>query len=127
MSGRLMRVIGNYETKLRLGARGRLSEEQIAERVGRFGIAAAREDNTLEQVRQVLCSHGVDTIWFVYYHAYSRELAKLSRRDLSIFNRDSELTFIVAKWALRGLVREVLLVIANQVFNLDLPTPPSDA
>jgi hypothetical protein len=127
MNNRLMKIVRNYEVKTRLGANGRLSEHEIRGRVSRFGIAAAHEDYVLNQVRQVLFGHGVSTITFAYYHAFSRELGKLCRQDLPPESRQEELAVITAKWMTRGLSQPVLLDIALNVFNLQLPSPPEVA
>ena len=126
MSDRLMRIVRNYEVKTRLGANGRLSESEIRGRVVAYGIAAAKEDHVLQQVRQVLCSHGVATMHFPYYHAFSRELGRLNRGELSAESRQRELAAYVAKWVARGLVQSVLVEIAKTVFDLELPVPPAD-
>ena len=124
MSDRLFRVIGNYEAKLRLGANGRLTEDEIQQRVYRYTIAAVDEDCVLQQVRQVLCSHGVATVHFPYYHAFSRELGKLNRTELSAESRRREFVVLVAKWVMRGLVQAVLFDIGSSIFDLVSPTPP---
>jgi hypothetical protein len=126
MSDRLTKVIGNYEVKLRLGANGRLSEGEIRQRVVRYGIAAAQEDGVLSQVRQVLCSAGVVTMMFPYYHAFSRELGKITRQESSAERIQEEFAVTVAKWTARGLLQAVLRDIGATVFNLSMPTPPDN-
>lgn len=115
---RLDRIIDNYEVKLRLGATGRLTEREITDRVQRFSSSAAREDMVLNETRQVLCLHGVSTIMFVAYHAFTRELGKLTRQEISMETLQREMIVAVEKWMIRGLEREVLLDIAVQVFNI---------
>ena len=115
---RLDRIVDNYEVKLRLGAAGRLSEREITDRVRRFSSTAAREDMVLNQTRQVLCAHGVHTINFVAYHAFTRELGKLTREETTTETQRGEMMWRVEKWVIRGLKREVLLDIAVQVFNI---------
>jgi hypothetical protein len=127
MSDRLSRIVRNYEVKLRLGAAGQLSEGEIRGRVARYSYAAAHEDYVLNQVRQVLFGLGVSTITFPYYHAFSRELGKLCRQELSPESRQEELVVITMKWVMRGLSQQALLDIALNVFNLQLPSPPEDA
>jgi hypothetical protein len=116
-----IRQTENYEFKLRLGATGRLTESEIAERVRRYAVAATQEHQVLMGVRQVLCELGVPTIMFPMYHAYSRQLGKLQRADLSTGSRDVELTQIVGTWVMRGLSQRALVNIAENVFNLPLP------
>ena len=123
---RLDRIIDNYEVKLRLGAGGRLSEREITDRVRRFSGTAAREDMVLNETRQVLCSHGVATIMFAAYHAFTRELGKLTRQEISMETLQREMMVAVEKWTIRGLRREVLLDIAINVYNVYPPPVQSD-
>lgn len=122
---RLDRIVENYEVKLRLGAAGRLTEREIKARVERFSISAAQQDAVLNQTREVLCLHGVHTIYFLAYHAFSRELYKLTREDITLETLQREMMWRVDKWVLRGLRREVLHDIAVNVFNI--PTAASAA
>ena len=121
---RLFQVIENYELKLRLGANGRLSEPEIKQRVARYSIAAAHEDMVLNQTRQVLCSAGIHTIVFPMYHAFTRELGKLTREAVSAETLRKEMMVAAEKWTLRGLRREVLLDIALNIYSV---APPDDA
>ena len=125
MSDRLTRIVENYELKLRLGSAGRLTEDEISARVGRYGIAAAREDAVLNEVRQILCCAGIVPMMFPPYHAFSRELGKLSRQEISVETLECETAIAVAKWVARGLEQCVLRAIATNVFNIGLPTPPT--
>jgi hypothetical protein len=126
MNERLNRVVSNYEARLRSGANGRLSESQIRGQVEHYGVAAAMDDMVLDQVRMVLNWNGVATISFAFYHAFSRELAKLQRQDISHEWMEREMATMVAKWAGRGLSQKVLLDIALNVFNMAPPKPPSE-
>jgi len=118
---RLDRIIDNYEVKTRLEAEGRLSERDIQARVERFSYSAAMLDAVLTQTRQVLCRDGVHTINFLAYHAFARELYKLTRGETAIETQQLEMMWRVDKWVMRGLQREVLLDIAIDVFNLPPP------
>jgi len=123
---RLDRIIDNYEVKTRLEHEGRLSERDIQTRLARFSISAARADCMLNQTREVLCLHGVHTINFPAYHAFSRELGKLTRAETSLETQQREMMWRVDKWEMRGLSREVLLDIATNVFNLPPPACTPD-
>jgi hypothetical protein len=127
MSERLFRSIDNYELSLRQGANGRLSESVIRQRVGRFSLAAVRQDLLLDKVRQVLCSAGVHTIEFPMYHAFSRHVDKLSRQDISRETFVRAVMTSVTAWEMRGLLRPVLLAIARDVYNITLPGPSTDS
>jgi hypothetical protein len=127
MRDRLLRVVGNYETTLRLSAAGRIPESEIQERVAHYSVAAVSADIVLDQVRQVLCSHGIVPMMFPAYHAYSRELGKLTRQELSEESLRFEYAITMSKWVARGLVQSVLKDIGCSVFNLVMPEPPSES
>lgn len=121
MSKEATQIITKYEAMLRLGANGPVTESEIQRRVANYGTASMMQRAVESQVRQILCSHGVSTISFAYYHAYARELGKLQRQELPESLMEVELTLIMDKWSGRGLEREVLRDIACQVFNIPLP------
>ena len=120
----MTRVVQNYEAKLRLGVNGPLSESEVQRRVAHYSTAAAVDDIVLDQVRQVLCSAGIVPMMFPAYHAFSRELEKLTRQDLSHESMRIEYAITVSKWVARGLVQSVLKDIGCIVFNLAMPAPP---
>jgi len=124
MSDRLSRVVDNYERHLRLGEAGRLSESEIRARVEHYGMAAVMEDRVLNEVRLVLGSAGVPTMFFPYYHAFSRELGRLTREETSLVTLQTETSWRVTKWVTRGLERSVLLAIARDVFNIPVDSSP---
>jgi hypothetical protein len=124
MSDRLNRVIGNYEAKLRLSSAGKLTEREIRQRVAGYSIFAANDDLMLNQVRQVLCSAGIVPMMFPAYHAFSRELGKLTRREISQESMRYEYAITMSKWVARGLVQSVLKDIGCTLFNLAMPEPP---
>jgi hypothetical protein len=121
MSERLLRSIDNYELSLRQGANGRLREEEIRRRVERFGQAAVRQDLLLERVRQVLAGAGLHSVEFPMYHAFSRRVDKLSRQDISRETLVRAVMTTVTAWEMRGLLRPVLVAIAQDVYHITLP------
>ena len=124
MSDRLSRVVQNYEIKLRLGAGGKLSEHEIRKRVDGYSAFAANDDLMLNQVRQVLCSNGIVPMMFPAYHAFSREMGKLTRQDISAESREIRTMVFVEKWTMRGLSQKTLLDIVINLFNITPPPPP---
>ncbi len=126
MSERLDRVVENFELRLRQGADGPLGEGEIKDRVARYAHAAASQDMQLVAVRQVLCSAGVRTILFPAYHAFSRELDRLTRQEISMDSMVREMVAKAEKWRMRGLERHVLVAIAANVYNIPLPEPPAE-
>jgi hypothetical protein len=115
------RAVVNYETKLRLGACGPLAEWQIRQHVANYGAVYTLMKQAVEEGRAVLCLAGVSTVWFPYYHSYTRELFKLSRQELSSRARAAAYAQIAEKWRLRGLDESVLKEIGITVFNLPWP------
>jgi hypothetical protein len=126
VSDRLQRVIDNYELKLRMGATGRLTEDEIQRRVIHFGSSAAEEDQVLRVVREVLFRHGIPTIAFPFYHAFSRELGKLSRSGRTGPTVNEELAQMADKWVMRGLDRQALLDVALIVFHIVIECYPAE-
>jgi len=121
MIDRAERSVRNYEEKLRLGACGRLSEEELRRRVGGYAYTACQQQMVTVQVRQALCGLGVVTTLFPMYHAYARELGRLRRLDCSAEARGSALRATAAKWIARGLDETALREVAASVFNLSWP------
>ena len=120
MIDRAERSVRNYEEKLRLGACGRLSEEEIRRRVYGYTCRAYEQQVVVLQVRQVLCGLGAPTTLFPMYHAYARELGKLKRME-SPETREFALRATAAKWIARGLDEAALREVAESVFNLPWP------
>ena len=121
MEDGVTRAVVNYETKLRLGACGRQTEGQIQQQVERWGSAYALMKQKVDEGREVLCNAGVSTIWFSYYHAFTRELFKLTRQELSERAMSAAYARIAEKWRMRGLDLTVLKQIGVDVFNLPWP------
>jgi hypothetical protein len=120
MVDKAARSVRNYEEKLRLGACGRLPEEEIRRRVSSYTCTAYQQQALNIQVRQAVSSHGVVTTWFPMYHAYARELGRLRRMD-SFAAREGALRATAAKWIARGLDEAALREVARSVFNLPWP------
>jgi hypothetical protein len=121
MSKRLVQAIENYETMLRLQSAGRLSEQQIEQRVLRYRTCMAAEAASIAGTRPILCDHGISVLEFAMYYAYSREVGKLKRQGWTLSKMQVELRPKVMKWALRGLDEAVLKEIAATVYLLPFP------
>lgn len=122
MSQRLVQAIGNYETMLRLQSAGRLSEQEIQQRVIRYRTAAVEEWAALSSTRPILCNHGIPALQFPMYHSFSRQLGKLKRQGRTMA-RMQRVESIAARWVARGLNEATLREIAASVFNLPWPAP----
>jgi hypothetical protein len=121
MNEGIPQAVVNYEAKLRLGACGPLSEAQIREQSARYGAVYALMKRAVEDGRAVLVLAGVSTVWFPYYHSFTRELFKLTRREPPPAVLAAEYAQTVEKWRLRGLDQAVLKEIGLVVFNLPWP------
>jgi hypothetical protein len=121
MEDGITKAVANYETKLRLGACGRQTEGQIQQQVEHYGSAYALLKQKVDEGREVLCSAGVSPMWFPYYHSFTRELFKLTRRELSQSALAAAYAQIAEKWRLRGLNPTVLKQIGVDVYNLPSP------
>ena len=122
MNDGIPKAVVNYEPKLRLGACGPLTEWQIQQHVANYGAVYWLLKKAVEQGREVLCAAGVSTVWFPYYHSFTRELFKLTRRELPERALAATYAQIAEKWRLRGLDEAVLKQIGIDVFNLPWPS-----
>jgi hypothetical protein len=76
------------------------------------------------RTRQVLNSAGVQTILYVPYLDYARQLYKLSRqRGISGEGFALQAELLLSKWSGRGLDPAVLAAIRTEVFDTTAPTP----
>jgi len=121
MNDGIPKAVVNYETKLRLGACGPLTESQIQRTVANYGAVYGLLENAVAQGREVLCAAGVSPVWFAYYHSFTREIFKLTRQELSQGAMAAAYARIAEKWRLRGLDEPVLKQIGIVVFNLPWP------
>jgi hypothetical protein len=76
------------------------------------------------RTRQVLNSAGVQTILYVAYLDYARQLYKLSRqRGISGESFALQAELLLGKWSGRSLDPAVLAAIRTEVFDTPAPTP----
>jgi len=119
------RICEKYEAKLRAGMMpGRFDGDHVRH-MAAFRRCVAREEEIRKAESVVLSERGVFTIWWPYYHNFTRVLAKQARRlkspEVLALAARSELEV----WVQRGLERPVLEAIASTVFSLDLTGPIS--
>jgi hypothetical protein len=94
-----------------------MSEHYVAAVAAMYGIE--------EKTREVLNTSGVQTIQYVPYLSFSRQLYKLSRqREISGNSFAMAAYVLVEKWRIRGLDRAILARIRDQVFNIGEPAVP---
>ncbi|MBM3331139.1 hypothetical protein FJY68_04705 [candidate division WOR-3 bacterium] len=107
-----------YERALIHGEVPRRVDGKVRDQFERFGAAMEQEAALLAQVRQVLCSAGVQSCRFVTYYGFARHVAKLLRMNLE---HDARLLVWIAisRWVSRGCEHSVLLSICRNVLNVN--------
>lgn len=90
----------------------------------RYAAATALLCAMETKTKQVLDEQGVQTVLYVPYLDYARQLYKLSRRrQISGNSAALAAKVLLDKWSARGLDANVLAVIRSQVFDIPAPTP----
>jgi hypothetical protein len=78
------------------------------------------------QVKQVLDAHNVQTIQYVFYLDYGRQLFKMARKqEISGDSFALAAQVLLEKWQARGLDPDVLAAVRTDVFNVTAPSPPT--
>ena len=78
------------------------------------------------KVKQVLDEHNVQTILYVFYLDYGRQLFKLSRKqEVSGESFKLAAQVLLQKWQARRLDPDVLAAVRTGVFNVTAPPPPA--
>jgi len=90
----------------------------------RYAAATAALTTMETDVKQTLNAQGVNTINYVPYLSFARQLYKLSnKKSISGESLAIEAAVPVEKWRARGLSRDVLVAIRFQNFSIDEPKP----
>ena len=114
----------NWEAKFSTERIKQTLDAKRADMSARYQAAAAALCSMENQVREVLNLSGVQTINYVPYLNFGRQLWKLSRdREIPGDSHAMAAQVLLDKWASRGLDRKVLAKIHSQVF--DIGEPPS--
>ena len=121
MEDRITKAVVNYEMRLRLGSCGPMTERQVQRSAANYGRVYGQMELAVAQGREVLCTAGISTVWFPSYHAFTREIFKLTRRELSESALSAAYALAAEKWRVRGLDVAVLKQIGVDVFNLPWP------
>ena len=116
-------ICQKYELKLRTGRMPVRVDSDPERQVEAFRRALVSNEAVRSAVAKVLCREGVCTIWWVGFYAYSRKLARLKAHIGSPDVLREEARMQLEVWAARGLVRTVLEMVAQEVFELDLTGP----
>ena len=90
----------------------------------RYEAATAALSSMETDVKQTLNSRGVNTISYVPYLSFARQLFKLANKQgISGESMAIEAKVLVDKWHARGLDRDVLAAIRFEKFSIDEPKP----
>jgi hypothetical protein len=116
-------VCEKYEMKLRTGKMPGRADGDRERQVEAFRRGAERNEAVRAAVADVLNSLGVYSIWWPFYYAYSRWVARKVSRVGSPEVLRLEARMQLEVWAARGLERSVLETIGREVFDLDLTGP----
>jgi hypothetical protein len=117
--------IENWELKYDLDRVKQILEGKRAKMAEHYQTGVAQMWALEHQVREVLNQCGVNTIQYVPYLNFGRQLYKLTTQRL--ITGDSaviEAQVLLEKWARRGLDPDVLGNIRTQVFNIAAPPAP---
>ena len=120
---RTARVCDRYRAALERNLTTARTDGDTDVQVNNYSRAYARLRGIEQQVRDVLCAHGVALMLFVPYLNFARRLDRLSRT----FEGETlciEAAVAVARWACKGLSQAVLEDIRSRVFAIDPPTGP---
>jgi len=91
----------------------------------RYMDAVTRLCTMEAKVREVLNVHGVQTISYVPYLDFARQLYKLTRgQEITGESFAVAAQVLLEKWASRGLNPDVLASVRHQVFDIGEPTQP---
>jgi len=92
--------------------------------LARYNAAMALLYDAETKTKQVLDIAGVQTILYVPYLDFSRQLFRLSRqKHISGASFALAAQVLLDKWAARGLDPNVLATIRTQVYDITAPTP----
>jgi len=123
MAKDLDRVCEKYEVKLSLGRASTRVDADRERQVAAFRRSAEQDRALREAVAAVLSAEGISTIWWAYYYAFGRKLARLQAHWGDTMVMRSETLIQLDVWTARGLARPVLERVAREIFEIDLSGP----
>jgi len=114
----------NWEAKYNLDRVKQTLEAKRAKMAEHYEAAIAAMCSRETKVRETLNACGVNTIQYVPYLNFGRQLYKLTtQREIAGDSAAIEAQVLLEKWARRGLDPDVLTKVRTDVFNI--PAPPS--
>jgi len=117
---RAERTAERYASKLFAGSGGRRRDGNFQAQAERFALGVARTTRLRADTGTELDAFGVPTIMRPFYYSFALRLDKLCREEWSESSLWTEGHILVSTWVARGLSREVLLSIAQDLFNINL-------
>ncbi len=112
----------NWEAKFNTERVKQTLDDRRAAMGARYEAAVAGMCVMEEKVREMLNQCGVNTIQYVPYLNFGRQLYKLSnQRGITGDSAAIEAQVLLEKWAARGLDPDVLATVRTQVFNIAGP------
>jgi len=114
----------NWEVKYNLDRVRQTLEAKRTKMAERYEAAMAGMCAKETKVREVPNSCGVNTIQYVPYLNFGRQLYKLTtQREIAGDSAAIEAQVLREKWARRGLDPKVLATVRTEVFNIGEPKP----
>lgn len=117
--------ISRWNRKFDTGRTKKTLDELRQQMLERYAAAVVSLCEMETAVKTVLNQNGVQTVLYVPYLDFGRELFRLSRQQGisgDAFARAAEI--LIAKWAARGLDPAVLAQIRTGVFDIGAPPSP---
>ena len=112
----------NWEVKYNLDRVKQILEAKRATMGAHYEAAVAGMVAAEIKVRETLNACGVNTIHYVPYLNFGRQLYKLTtQRQIAGDSAAIEAQVLLEKWASRGLDPKVLATVRTQVFNIGEP------
>ena len=112
----------NWEVKYNLDRVKQTLDAKRASMAAHYEAAVAGMVATEIKVRETLNGCGVNTINYVPYLNFGRQLYKLTAgRQIAGDSAVMEAQVLLEKWAKRGLDPDVLATVRTQVFNIAAP------
>jgi len=112
----------NWEVKYNLDRVKQVLEAKRASMAAHYEAGVAGMVAAEIKVRETLNASGVNTIHYVPYLNFGRQLYKLTtQRQIAGDSAAIEAQVLLEKWAKRGLDPDVLAAVRTQVFNIGEP------
>jgi hypothetical protein len=117
--------IENWDLKYNLDRVKQILDEKRAKMGEHYRAGVAQMWAREMEVRTVLNAHAVNTIQYVPYLNFGRQLYRLTtQRQINGESAAVEAQVLLEKWARRGLDPSVLAAVRSDVFNIPAPPAP---